>query len=118
MAMAAVEPVADWFADSLMRAIFEALRAGSEPEQVIHGEEYMALCAELVNSEPLHDSQEQLLTRQRNEYYRRREAEISAELRRAIQDQNEQRQAELFAEIRRVKAEIRPLEGLATEPGS
>jgi len=117
MVMADVEPVADWFADSQMRAIFELLRSGSEPEQIIHAEEHMALCAELVNTELLHDSQEQLLTRQRNEYYRRREAEISAELRRAIQAQDEARQAELFAEIKRVKAEIRPLEGLATEPG-
>jgi len=117
LVMAEVEPVADWFADSQMRAIFEQLKAGCEPEQVIHAEEHMALCAELVNSEQLLDSQEQLLTRQRNEYYRRREVEISAELRRAIQQQDQERQAELFREIKRVKAEIRPLEGLATETG-
>lgn len=117
MVMADVEPVAEWFADAQLRAVFEQLRAGREPEELIHSEEHMALCAELVNSEPLLDSQEQLLTRQRNEYYRRRETEISTELRRAIQDKDAEREAELFREIKRVKAEIRPLEGLAAEPG-
>jgi DNA primase len=117
LVMADVEPVAEWFADPQMRAIFERLRGGSAPEELIHAEEYMALCAELVNSEPLLDSQEQLLTRQRNEYYRRQEADVSTELRKAIRDSDEPRQAELFREIMRIKGEIRPLEGLAAEPG-
>gem|GEM_PF-2365773 len=111
LTLAEEEPVAEWFADQQLRAVFVELTGGAEPEALVHDDRFSALCAELLNREPLLDDQEQLYTRHRNEYFLRREAEVSAELRRAIADKDEQRQSELFAQLSRVKAEVRPVAG-------
>ena len=108
-ALALEEPVAEWFADSQMRAVFRLLADGAEVRQVIHSEEHRQLCSELLASEPLFDSTEQLLTRHRNLYYLRREVEISADLRQAIAARDEARQAQLFRELRQTKQEIKPV---------
>ncbi|MBN2082971.1 DNA primase [bacterium] len=109
LALALEEPVAEWFADSQMRAIFELLAGGADIQQVVHSEEHKQLLSELLAAEPLLDSTEQLLTRHRNLYYQRREVVISAELRRAITARDEERQAALFQELKLIKQKIKPV---------
>lgn len=111
LALAEEEPVAEWFADQQLRELFARLKDGTAVEVLVHSDHLSALCAELLNREPLLDDQEQLFTRHRNEYFLRCEAEVSAELRSAIADKDERRQTELFAELNRLKSEVRPVAG-------